>query len=205
MVQSLRGEEARVLAMIGNFSPDAVGADLHSSQSPIDESSGPAALYFRVFFLDVPDYVRLTQDAREWAMLPYYQVPGRLKELKTRPADWMTSLLAPANVNTIEALNSEEAIDSCAAVAIAITRYRVDHGRMPANLAALIPGYLDALPIDPFNGKPIRLAKESDRWIIYSVGPDSVDNGGAPIRSNGQPGDLIFTLKLSPPVPATRP
>lgn len=41
---------------------------------------------------------------------------------------------------------------TAAATAAALEAYRVDHGRFPATLAALAPGYLPAAPVDPFTG-----------------------------------------------------
>ncbi len=39
-----------------------------------------------------------------------------------------------------------------------------------------MPAYLDALPVDPFDGRPVRYSRE--KKIVYSVGKDLVDGGG---------------------------
>jgi hypothetical protein len=36
---------------------------------------------------------------------------------------------------------------------IAAALYQVDHGRPPEKLAELVPGYVVALPVDPFTGE----------------------------------------------------
>jgi len=52
-----------------------------------------------------------------------------------------------------------------------------NEGALPPSLDALIPEYLDAVPRDPYDGKPIRYSAE--KRIIYSVGMDGVDSGGS--------------------------
>lgn len=65
-----------------------------------------------------------------------------------------------------------------AATALAIRLYAHDHnGQFPATLGALVPEYLNAVPIDPFSKeKPIRylLAEAGKRPILASVGLNEV-------------------------------
>lgn len=60
---------------------------------------------------------------------------------------------------------------TAAAVAAATRAYRLDHGRYPAVLAELVPGYLPTAPVDPFNGEPPRYS--TDTGEVHSVGTDS--------------------------------
>src|SRR5262249_37077767 len=48
----------------------------------------------------------------------------------------------------------------------------------PEKLDELAPRYLSAVPLDPFDRKPLRLRRLDDGILIYSVGPDGVDDGG---------------------------
>ena len=66
----------------------------------------------------------------------------------------------------------------CAGAGLAAERFRLDNGRLPGSMGALVPRYLDAVPIDPFNQQPVRLALNEDGIVIYSVGPDRTDDGG---------------------------
>jgi hypothetical protein len=59
---------------------------------------------------------------------------------------------------------------------LAMKAYKLDKGRLPETLEQLVPDYLDAVPIDDFDGKPIRY--NAAKKIIYSVGKDLEDNGG---------------------------
>ena len=39
-------------------------------------------------------------------------------------------------------------------------------------------GLPEAVTIDPFNGEPLHVKKVSDRWMVYSVGGNLIDDGG---------------------------
>jgi hypothetical protein len=109
----------------------------------------------------------------------------------------------PAISRMFETCAIAEANDACAQTAVAMTRYRLDHGTLPVHLNDLVPAYLDAVPIDPFDGKALRLIVKSDRSIIYSIGPNGLDNGG--VKIDRGKGDVIFTLKFPGTTATTNP
>jgi hypothetical protein len=76
----------------------------------------------------------------------------------------------------------------------AIERYRAAHGQYPGDLSALVPRFLDALPPDPFTGKPYVYRRANHGYVLYSVGLDGVDDGGtADAKNTGAAGsDLPF-------------
>ncbi len=90
-----------------------------------------------------------------------------------------------------------------AQAAVAMTRFRLDHGTLPSHLDDLVPAYLEAVPIDPFDGHPLRLAIKNNQWIIYSIGPDGVDDGG--IEMVHGKGDVTFRVALPGNGSASRP
>lgn len=67
-----------------------------------------------------------------------------------------------------------------AAVAVAAARYRAEHGsHWPATMSDLVPRYLDAAPIDPYSGEPIRMTlSDSGQLSVYTIGTDRKDDGG---------------------------
>ena len=77
---------------------------------------------------------------------------------------------------------------------MAVRCFYLEHGSYPMNLADLTPTYLDAVPLDPFSGKPVHYRKTSQNFLLYSVGPDGIDDGGKPMpRPPATPkGDLLF-------------
>jgi hypothetical protein len=118
-------------------------------------------------------------------------------------------------------------------VALAVERYRLQHGRWPESLADLSPrrqqglitdkhlagaaGYgpdlIGKIPMDPYIGKPLRYRRLADGVVIYSVGPDGKDDGGKIIRMNPNPStpgtDIGIQLwdpdkRRQPPLPPTK-
>ena len=65
-----------------------------------------------------------------------------------------------------------------AQAALAIQRYRLATGRLPDTLADLVPTYLDTIPVDPFDGNELRYKKLEAGFVVYSIGEDSLDDGG---------------------------
>jgi hypothetical protein len=63
-------------------------------------------------------------------------------------------------------------------VCLAAERYRRAHGRWPEAPADLVPGQLAAVPLDPFDARPLRYRRLADGVVVYSVGRDGADNGG---------------------------
>ena len=201
--QALRGEEAYGLAFYGGELRDVPGAKPVSGNNPQAQAVA-MGLFSRVFVLDSDDCMSMMNDYQNWAAQPYYAVEKQVSDSGGRGHGVFVSILLPSMSRMLITCGMIEATDACAEVAVAMTRFRLDHGAMPSRLDDLVPDYLDAVPTDPFDGKPIRLAVKPDRWIIYSVGPDGVDNGGAEMDEN-QKGDVIFTLRAAGTNAATRP
>ncbi len=65
-----------------------------------------------------------------------------------------------------------------AQTALAVERYRIATSRLPADLADLVPAYLDGVPEDPFDGRPLRYKTLHAGYLLYSIGRDETDNGG---------------------------
>jgi hypothetical protein len=67
-----------------------------------------------------------------------------------------------------------------ATTALAVERFRLAHGRLPENLNELVPQFLSALPVDPFDpaNAGLRYHCLAKGYVIYSVGRDGHDDGG---------------------------
>ena len=78
-----------------------------------------------------------------------------------------------------------------------INVYRAEHGGYPKTLKDLTPKYLATLPVDVYHGKAFRYRTEGDGYVLYSVGPDGVDdsgNGGTPYGPGGGNDDIAITV-----------
>jgi hypothetical protein len=78
-----------------------------------------------------------------------------------------------------DAVCRSDAYLRCTAAAVASERYRRRHLRWPDALDALVPAFLSTVPLDPFDGAPLRYRKTGDGLVIYSVSTDGVDNAGS--------------------------
>lgn len=105
----------------------------------------------------------------------------------------LTYVLLPYFVSGTQATSGAIAYRRMVQMALAATRYRLERGHYPAEAAELVPTYLPALPIDPFDGKPLRMKTEADGLLFYSVGRDRTDDGGleGPVAGRANYDDLM--------------
>ena len=76
---------------------------------------------------------------------------------------------------------------------LAVERFRLGEGGLPGNLSELVPGHLDELPTDPFDGKPLRYKRLDPGYVVYSIGRDGDDDGGEE-RDRRDDGDIAFRI-----------
>jgi hypothetical protein len=97
----------------------------------------------------------------------------------------VSKLLLPAVLKVAQACQRGQAILRGAVAAVAAERYRRQHGRWPAAQAQLVQaGLLRAALVDPYDAQPLRLRPLADGIVIYSVGPDGIDDNGKIDRKN---------------------
>jgi len=134
----------------------------------------------------------------EAAKAPPEELRSRLQELKGE-----ASRLDPFSARSFSSFEKlaqaslrHQAWLRCAYVGLAVERYRQVHGRWPDTLAALVLEFIPELPVDPYNGSPLKYRRLADGVVIYSVGPDGQDNSGNLDRHNPTaPGtDIGFQL-----------
>jgi hypothetical protein len=61
---------------------------------------------------------------------------------------------------------------------LAVQLFRNEHGRPPDRLDELTPNYFSQLPLDPWTGKRVIYRREGEAFVLYSTGPDGIDDGG---------------------------
>jgi hypothetical protein len=88
-------------------------------------------------------------------------------------------MVLPAVLNSVEKFAQAQAHLDLARAAIALERYRLAHGELPASLDALTPQFLDQIPHDVINGQPLHYRRTNDgQFVLYSVGWNETDDGG---------------------------
>jgi hypothetical protein len=82
---------------------------------------------------------------------------------------------------------------------IAVARYIAANGSPPDSLAQLVPKFLPAVPLDPYDGQPLRYKKQAETYTVYSISKNLTDDGGkesATLREAWESGDITFVVKL---------
>ena len=91
-----------------------------------------------------------------------------------------STVLLPSLPNIhIKAAEGQAWVD-VAVVACALERYRLATNQYPEMLDALAPRFIEKLPHDVISGQPLKYRREEGgRFVLYSVGWNAKDDGGA--------------------------
>lgn len=156
----------------------------------------------------------------------YDLVRQRVRSSYRRDTPPPSSLLGPITGDYESALQDLWFLDtanrtqnSLFTATLALQAYRQEHGAYPFSLTALAPAYLSHIPTDPFNaGRPLQYRHTKSTYLLFSIGPDRRDDGGAPVinaafpaKSTDQPnprfvvdsssrGDIVAGVNTNPPL-----
>jgi hypothetical protein len=160
--------------------------------------------------LDRADYIRLMRGYIAAAKLPYAQRAAAgaavVRDFESLPRYRLViRQLFPALERAAVISNRMVADLLTTAAGLAVMRYKLAEGKLPAKLADIAPRCIDPLPEDPFTGKPLVYKTRPDgSTVVYSTGEDATDDGGAKLNSKGKqydPGsDIVFAI--TPPTKA---
>lgn len=104
----------------------------------------------------------------------------------------VTSMILPALHKAGMAFDRGIARSGCGKLAVTLRLYRMKHNRYPEQLSALVPGFIDKLPADPFSGKDYVYRKEGKGFIVYSLGSNMTDDGGVEDPKAREAGDVVW-------------
>jgi hypothetical protein len=120
--------------------------------------------------------------AKPWATMPEFRAPPD-------PDGWGAWISGNRHGRelyytlrlSLEAVLEYKCAENCSVratrILFALKAYSMDHdGRLPATPDELVPEYLDAVPLDDYDGKPLRY--DPAKRIVYSVGRNLTDDGG---------------------------
>jgi hypothetical protein len=87
--------------------------------------------------------------------------------------------------------------DRLAQIGLALRRYHDDNRTLPSNLETLVPKYLPEVPMDPFNGQPLRYT--AAKGSVSSVGTGSPIHDDDPFTDEAAPTlTLTFPKAIAP-------
>ncbi|MBI2803430.1 MAG: hypothetical protein HYX68_00420 [Planctomycetes bacterium] len=174
-------------------------------------------LFSGIILRGEPEHLRLMNEYVAASQLPEVERVDALAraEAKIRQTrNFSIRMLMPAAAKVAEAARRTQANLRCAVAALAAERYCLRHGKWPATLKELrAETLLLELPMDPYDGKPLRWRITPTGAVVYSVGLDKADDGGKLDRANplAKGTDLGFQLwnpahrGIAPPVELERP
>lgn len=133
---------------------------------------------------------------RSFATTFVYEIgirPARLRDMHSARMDSYTALYDISLSNYFSSFTSsghsdltnrffrQAVIVDMGRVAVAVERFRDEHGKYPLDLVELVPRYLSKVPMDLLareKGRTLSYRIEKGRPLIYSVGQNQSDEGG---------------------------
>ncbi|WP_165253178.1 hypothetical protein [Paludisphaera soli] len=123
-------------------------------------------------------------DRPEWewpAALAAWEVEYR-EAAESRFARYTTTVplfLMPAIKSTLEAELRIRAVFGSLIILVAAERQRQATGEWPTSIGEIDRDVLPEPPLDPYSGEPYRMGYADGRLLIYTLGPNLTDEGGA--------------------------
>ena len=110
-------------------------------------------------------------------------------------ADFFYSTFAPALSNAFYAFVRIECTAQMSDIAFSVAAWRSDHGEYPETLDALIPKYLDRVPVSPYTDKPMRYLKRANDVLLVNDETWKLDGSEEEIEkkiADAPRGDWVF-------------
>lgn len=192
IVHSLTGERALVLKTIRNLTTRELleMGDTAAGANPPSSVSVAGTALARITWGDqaVAQYLKALQTmieanrqaAKAQSLKHLESLDTMLPIHRLHPRYFLARMILPSLDRAGTKALRAETERALLVTGIALQRYQRDHnGRPPENLQALVPAYLDAVPIDRMDGNPLRYRVETDgTFTLWSLGQDLTDNGG---------------------------
>jgi len=178
----VRGERASLQEMFTAYEKGEI------TLKDLGDGPLPGEKFFGIFFHTAaenehPEMLSIMTRFLEASRLPLHERPDVMDALNQEIRSMsrthvLTRMLVPAVSSVANSSQRKHALVRTMIVCLALERYRQAKHAWPATLDALAPDYLSSVPLDPFDGKPLRYRQLPDGLVVYSVGTDRVDNEG---------------------------
>lgn len=121
-------------------------------------------------------------------------------DLFTRARYNFLELLLPSYTQVIRHPDYMAMKRDAALTAIALELFHRANGRYPPSLTELVPAYMPHVPLDRYDGGPIKRAiTDEGKPLLYSIGNDREDNGGRLHRTKDGTPDNENPMRWMPP------
>jgi hypothetical protein len=194
---ALRGEEVMGLSVLASLGDPG--------QHPLPDEHFPEILLplYRVFLLEeeIRSGNKAVQEWRRLANMPYHLSREQWLTFPERLLKHQTGFLIMEKLHSTSRYPGRaaegDAYHSLSRLAAAVTIFRLKTGDLPKDLDDLAPEFIETIPTDPFDGKPLRMILTAGGGaILYSVGADLKDNGGAAMNIDDI-GDIAIRMAAS--------
>lgn len=187
LLTAMRGERAFQFGFYAGFDSGTIStADVANMQKmfnlpislPADITAGsPALIAARIWNLRfINDRVEAAKKPIHEAYASEAQFSERMKQAP--PAARFFDEMIKLNGLSGNLFFQREAVLRTGLVALAAERYRLKHGRWPQELKEIDAALVGKLPVDPYDGSPLRFRRLEDGLVIYAIGPNGRDDGG---------------------------
>jgi len=107
------------------------------------------------------------------------------RPLLSDPGDPFSAQFAPVMEDSRFLTARNESANLLLLGVLALRSFQLEHSTYPTNLSELVPAYLKQVPVDPFaSGEPLRYRRTGSTYVLWSIGPDGVNNNGRAINDN---------------------
>lgn len=139
-------------------------------------------LWDPVYAYDMATYMAVAARQYEASKLPWRQGQPVFAEVERTVSGLvfarLTKMLAPVYSKAARARDQSLARVALCRVALELKAYKARNGHYPDTLAELQQHLAWDVPEDVFSGDAPAYRLSGDGFVLYSVGPDGVDNGG---------------------------
>jgi hypothetical protein len=204
--RAMQMDEAVGLSYFGMLSTEPLPHFLLTLESRDGNKESPflaavfGSSFYRVYMLadDLEDYRRHMSEVQELCRRPQYQTIAAItafEQRSRRKHGILTHLISPALDLCLMRVAMGEAVHRLSRLGLAATAYRLKHGKFPASLEAMCPELMPRIPVDPYDGKPMRMKTDGTDLLIYSIGANLKDDGGAEDPRRSFQDDIVFRLR----------
>lgn len=96
--------------------------------------------------------------------------------------DVLTEIIAPSYQRFHQNEARQRTSNQMLMLRLALRAYIAKNGRAPAKLSLLTPNFLQKIPADVYNDeKPLNYFAKAKTYKLWSVGPDGINDNGAPL------------------------